>query len=441
MEDKIEENKIEEFVGNKEGKMPVEEKEVIKIRKDNIIKFLKTKYNWITYIFLAIIVWLAVRIRTRNLPILKDITTGTWTLGPDLDPFLFLRWAKYIVEHGHLYAIDTMRYVPLGYKTSGELLLTPYLIVWFHKIAVFFGSESITHSAVLHPVFMFAFTVIAFFLFSRKIFLESEGALKANIIALISSFFLSVLPIFLPRTIAGIPEKESSAFLFMFLAFYLFLSAWKSKQLKNGIILAILAGASTAGMALIWGGYAFIFYTLFLTILIAFILGVFVSSIYILNIIQLSFVAILGLTVICLFGYKNKLGLLISFLILAFAVGGWRFSSVNNNSTNFESSIGEEVELVGYVDNEPELDGTSQRFVFKSDDNRILVTHDRELVRSLTAFPNIKAILITFRHKSSTRVRMKVVGWYISNNVITIFGDSNKLLINLEASSLKIFPV
>ncbi len=282
----MEENKIEEkekeFIADKSEKLGdktertnLGEEELIKIRKEKIIKFFKTRYNWIVYIILAWIVWIAVRIRTRNLDRLRDITTGTWTLGPDLDPFLFLRWAKYIVENGTLYAVDTMRYVPFGFRTDSELLFHPYLMAWFHKIALFFGSESVTHSAVLYPVFMFALTVIAFFLFTRKIFLEREGVLKSNFIALVSSFFLTVFPIFLPRTIAGIPEKESAAFLFMFLAFYFFLGAWNAKKFKNGIFLAILAGASTAGMALIWGGYAFIFYTLFVATFIAFILGMF----------------------------------------------------------------------------------------------------------------------------------------------------------------------
>ena len=54
------------------------------------------KKNLSFYPILAWIVLMSIRIRTRNLPLLRDITTGTWTLGPDLDPFLFLRWAKYI---------------------------------------------------------------------------------------------------------------------------------------------------------------------------------------------------------------------------------------------------------------------------------------------------------------------------------------------------------
>src|SRR3989344_7632310 len=158
------------------------DEELIKERKEKVVKFLKTNYNWVAYIALAMIIWISVRIRTRNLPGLRDISTGTWTLGPDLDPFLFLRWMKYIVENGSLFAVDTMRYVPLGFQTKKELLLHPYMMAWFHKYiaSVFLGTESVTHSAVLYPVFFFAITVIAFFLFVRKIFVDSMGERNSN---------------------------------------------------------------------------------------------------------------------------------------------------------------------------------------------------------------------------------------------------------------------
>ena len=251
----------------------MEEEQIFRERKEKAIKFLKAHYTWLGYIALAIIIFLAVKIRTSNLSGLRDITTGQWTLGPDLDPFLFLRWAKYIIQNGSLMAIDTMRNVPLGLSTRGEMILLPYLIAWFHKIAEFFGSTSIEQSAAIFPVFMFALTVIAFFFLTKKIFVNILGAKKSIIIALISSFFLSVIPSLLPRTIAGIPEKESAAFLFMFLAFYFFLSSWDSKNLKGIIIFAVLAAISTAAMALVWGGYVYVFVAIGASVLIAFLLG------------------------------------------------------------------------------------------------------------------------------------------------------------------------
>jgi asparagine N-glycosylation enzyme membrane subunit Stt3 len=77
----------------------------------------------------------------------------------------------------------------------------------------------------------------------------------------------------LSRTIAGIPEKESAGFFFMFLALYLFLKAWKYKELRNSIILTILAGISTACLGLIWGGSIYVFITVAIASLIAFLLN------------------------------------------------------------------------------------------------------------------------------------------------------------------------
>ena len=126
-------------------------------RKKKVIDFLKRKKDWAVYVILSIIVFLGVFIRTINIPRLKDITTGTWTLAPDFDPFLFLRWAKYIVEHGKLFLIDTMRYVPLADICEGisceavnatlETKLLPYMLAWFHKFLNFFTLASLhTHT-------------------------------------------------------------------------------------------------------------------------------------------------------------------------------------------------------------------------------------------------------------------------------------------------------
>ena len=251
----------------------MESEDILKQRKEKAFSFFKKNYNLVSYIILAIIVFVSVRIRTRNIPGLRDISTNSWTLGPDLDPFLFLRWAKYIVENGSLFTIDKFRYFPLGLSTQEEYLLHPYMIAWFHELASLFGSESITYSAVIYPVFFFALALIAFFFLVRILFVESQGAAKANIIALVSTLFLSVLPSILPRTIAGIPEKESAAFFFMFAAFYFFIKSWRSKNRKKIYLFGILAGAFTAGMASVWGGFIYIFSTIGLSVLIAFLLG------------------------------------------------------------------------------------------------------------------------------------------------------------------------
>lgn len=246
---------------------------VIEQRKKEFFNKLKKNSDYLSYLVLAVISFLTLRLRLSNTYGLRDVTTGAWTLGPDLDPFLFLRWAKDIVANGSLYAIDTLRYVPLGFETKGELLLHSYLLVWFHNVATIFGSESITQSAAIYPAYAYALTVIAFFFLAREIFVDNLGKNRSNIIALISSLFLSILPVILPRTIAGIPEKEASGFLFMFLAFFFILKAFKTEGKKKYLVYGLLSGTLTAIMGLVWGGVIFIFVTISLTSAITFFLG------------------------------------------------------------------------------------------------------------------------------------------------------------------------
>src|SRR3989344_4568606 len=211
-------------------------------------------------------------------PGLWDITTNTWTLGPDLDPWLFLRDAREVVEKGSLPKFDMMRNFPLGFDNSIETQLLSYMIDWTYHLAKLFKADTnIEYAGVIFPVLMFALTIIVFLLFVREIFIrkEKETKLKANIIALISTFFMIVSPVFLSRTVAGIPEKESAAFFFMFFAFYLFLKSWRSEKLKLSIIFGVLAGISTALMALVWGGVSYAYIPIALSSFIAFLLNKF----------------------------------------------------------------------------------------------------------------------------------------------------------------------
>jgi asparagine N-glycosylation enzyme membrane subunit Stt3 len=262
------------------------EAELMRLRREKISKLFSNQVSWIVGILLFIIASISFRIRTLNIDKLKDITTNDWTLGPDLDPFLFLRWAQEIAENGSLAVIDSMRYVPLGYNTAGEAQLLSYLMVWFYKLLNLLPSFitsmlpgapteiTVMYAAILFPAFMFVLTIIAFFFLTKEIFKDSfENEIYPNAIGLVAALFLSVLPAILPRTIAGIPEKESAGFFFIFLAFYFIIKSFKGKSYKPTIIHAILAGVSTAGLALIWGGVTFLFMITGGSMFILFMLG------------------------------------------------------------------------------------------------------------------------------------------------------------------------
>ncbi len=272
----------------------------IENRKRKVVDFLKNGQLWV---ILVLILALILGVYTRVLPMvdhdsgtipsifqfvftpsdifngrpgLWDITTNNWALGPDLDPWLFLRYADIIVEKGSLPTVDYMRNVPLGFPTINERDLLPYMIAWNYQIFHFINPKlNIEFGSAVFPVVMFFFTIISFFLFVREVFIRKnkESWNKANIIAIISTFLMVVIPDFLSRTVAGIPEKESAAFFFMFLTFYLFLKSWKSEKIIGVIIFSSLAGISTGMMHMIWGGDSYVFITIAISTLFAFIIN------------------------------------------------------------------------------------------------------------------------------------------------------------------------
>ncbi len=259
------------------------EDELIKIRKDKIINFFKKTEVWVVG-FLLIAVILGIYIRSMPMqdhsgnPGLWDIATNSWTLGPDLDPWLFTRMAKLIVNEGSIPEIDPFRNVPLGFKTSEETILLPYMIAWAYKISkVFYSSANVEFGAALFPVIMFALTIIVFFLFVRELFAGKSklSKIRANIISLISTFLMIVIPVLLSRTVAGIPEKESAMFFFLFLALFFFLRAWKSEKIKYALTFGIFAGIASAGMGLISGLTMYLYWAIFAASFAAFILNKF----------------------------------------------------------------------------------------------------------------------------------------------------------------------
>jgi dolichyl-diphosphooligosaccharide--protein glycosyltransferase len=247
---------------------------ILEERKRKFKEFFSKRPQIFYIVLLLLVVWLgAIYIRTAPIPYLKDVTTGNWTLGPDLDPFLFLRLAETIVEKGSLPAVDVMRYVPLGFNNIGETKLLPYTIAYLYKFLHFFDpNATVTYAAIIHPVICFAISLIFFFLMIRKIF-ANQGKHQSNIIALIATAFLAVIPAFLHRTLGGITEKEPLGMAMMFAAFYFFISAMQAKNPKTSLVHGSLAGLSTALMGLVWGGIIYVFVIVGLAGFISFILG------------------------------------------------------------------------------------------------------------------------------------------------------------------------
>jgi len=234
-------------------------------RKEKAINFLKEYSSYIQYLILAVIIWIGYKIRIQNLPFLKDITTGKY-IPADPDAMGFLRYVLYILEHGKIMTVDTLRYYPLGFTGTNEFSLLSHFIVYLYKFLHFFNSSiTIEYVDVIYPPIALAIALVFFFLLVRKLFNYR--------VALIASAFLAVIPAFLFRTMAGISDKEALGTLLMFMAFYFFIYSWKQNNIKKSLITALLAGILTALMGMVWGGVSFIF----------FIIGIFALIILLLN--------------------------------------------------------------------------------------------------------------------------------------------------------------
>ncbi|MFH1210395.1 MAG: STT3 domain-containing protein, partial [archaeon] len=234
-------------------------------RKKKFLEKIKKENKWIIYGILAIIVWFSYYIRTRNLPLLTDVVTGKY-IAADLDAQLFMRYSQYILEHGRLFAIDFMRNYPLGFPTAIETPLLPYFTVYLYKFMHFFSpSITIEYVDVVYPAIVTIVTLIFFFLMVRRLF--------NNIVAVVATGILAVLPAFLMRTISGYGDKEALAVMFMFMAFYFYVVSWQAEKTKNHLILGALAGVSTGLTGLVWGGVNFIFMIIGVFVVIEITLG------------------------------------------------------------------------------------------------------------------------------------------------------------------------
>lgn len=209
------------------------------------------KGSWFIYIILALILWFGYFVRTRNLGLLVDrITNKMVPLA--LDPHVVLRYAKYVVENGSLMALDTLRYFPLGYNPLYEMGFLSSFVAYLYKFMhIFSSSLTIEKVHILYPPIVFIFIIIFFFLLVRRLFDQR--------VALVSSAFLSVIPTFLYRTMAGFSDKEALGTLFMFMTFYFFVVGWQSKGYKKNILFGVLAGLATGLMSYVWGGVNFVY--------------------------------------------------------------------------------------------------------------------------------------------------------------------------------------
>ncbi|MCX6742155.1 MAG: hypothetical protein NTX24_03190 [Candidatus Pacearchaeota archaeon] len=289
MEGNIDNNIVDKTDVLEEKKEPItaissdfkEEKLVKKSNKTGFNGFFKK--HWISlvvvFVLLAIVLF-SCYIRTENLRAdngsgLKDVTNGNYTLGPDLDPFLFLRFSRDIIA-GNLTNPDMFRQAPLGMPNWANSAIQPWAIVAVYRVLSIFTNPpvaTIEFAAIMAPVIFTAIATILFFLFIMVLFSFVTTKTRSKIGALAATALYVVLPDMLHRTVAGIPEVESLGMVWFWGAFLFFALAWKSEKIKSQAIFGLIVGLFTGLMIYTWGGFRYIFMTIGLVSFLIFLFG------------------------------------------------------------------------------------------------------------------------------------------------------------------------
>jgi asparagine N-glycosylation enzyme membrane subunit Stt3 len=223
----------------------------IKEQFNKTFQFLKQKkiLTILTIVLLIAIIVFTADIRTHNISMLKDVTTGEY-LTADLDAFYFLRLAEILDQNGSYPEYDVMRYPLLKLPFSNELL--PHALVFLHKILdPISNSMTLRYIDVIYPVIFFILGMIVFFFLILKL-------TKSKIAALLSSFFLAIIPAYLFRTMAGVSDHEPIGMFAFFLALLSFTISMEKIEKKNSwkmaIFLGIITGFFTVFNIAAWSG-------------------------------------------------------------------------------------------------------------------------------------------------------------------------------------------
>lgn len=214
----------------------------------------KVQWAFVAVVLLIVLFWSA-SIRTSNLPLLKDSTSGEY-IPIALDPFYFLRVAETIAENdGSLPEHDPLRYNPVR-GTGWHPEIMPHVVVSMYRISSIFDSDSdLRYIDVVSPVIFYGIGLILFFfmvyVLSRK-----------KSIALLASIFLAFNPAYIYRTMAGFSDHESIGMVAFFLAILIYSIALiylekRKTKLWTSVVLGVVAALATLLSYASWSGVTF----------------------------------------------------------------------------------------------------------------------------------------------------------------------------------------
>lgn len=199
----------------------------------------------------------------------------------EFDPWFNFRATKYLVTHSFykfLNWFDDKTWYPLGRVTGGTLY--PGLMVTsavIHNILKKIGLPIDIRNicVMLAPAFSFL-TALATYLFTLEITCTLPSMNNKKTPALLSAAFMSIVPGYISRSVAGSYDNEAIAITLLMVTFFL----WIKSVRLGSILYASITAIFYFYMVSAWGGYVFITNMIPLHIFILILMGRFNYKLY-----------------------------------------------------------------------------------------------------------------------------------------------------------------
>jgi dolichyl-diphosphooligosaccharide--protein glycosyltransferase len=199
----------------------------------------------------------------------------------EFDPWFNFRATKYLVTHSFykfLNWFDDKTWYPLGRVTGGTLypgLMVTSSIIFNLLERIGFPIDIRNICVMLAPAFS-SLTALATYLFTYEITTSLNSFNNKKTPALLSAAFISIVPGYISRSVAGSYDNEAIAITLLMVTFYFWI-----KSVKLGSILyASITALFYFYMVSAWGGYVFITNMIPLHIFILILMGRFDYKLY-----------------------------------------------------------------------------------------------------------------------------------------------------------------
>lgn len=187
---------------------------------------------------------------------LQDENGNTYLLA--IDPYFWMRLSQNILDHGfpgdekiNGLQYDNYMIAPLGRGMPSDMFHA-YFEAYLFKFVSFFNRDVKLMGVIFFvPILLSSLSVIPAFFIARRI--------GGNFGGFIAAFIIAIHPAFLTRTIGGFADTDAYNVLFPLFITWLFLEAFESKKIKNGLILSSIAGFLVGLYSTAWGGWWYIF--------------------------------------------------------------------------------------------------------------------------------------------------------------------------------------